>query len=209
MSVDERGKKRRLVGVDVEAIAAPDGAAIIDHLAHGPLHRFADWPNADVPRVAIGLYSVWRGEEFIYIGMAGRASEAVLHAAHQAGRACGLRDRLGSHATGRRSGDQFCVYVADRLVLPELASHQLSAVASGRLSLEHARARLHPAASRLPFLRLSGALRHGAIGDPTAGAPHPAGRKRLRTTAPEPASTARSATAAGGIAVTAITPETT
>ncbi len=114
----------------------PDGAAIIDHLAHGPLHRFADWPNANVPRVAIGLYSVWRDEEFIYIGMAGRASEAVLHSAHEAGRACGLRDRLRSHATGRRSGDQFCIYVADRLVLPELNSDQISAVASGRLSLD-------------------------------------------------------------------------
>jgi hypothetical protein len=28
--------------------------AIIEHLAHGPLHRFADWPNAEVPKVAIG-----------------------------------------------------------------------------------------------------------------------------------------------------------
>ena len=27
----------------------PDDDAIINHLAHGPLHRFADWPNAEVP----------------------------------------------------------------------------------------------------------------------------------------------------------------
>lgn len=30
----------------------------------------------------------------------------------------GIYTRLASHASGRRSGDQFCVYVADRLVLP-------------------------------------------------------------------------------------------
>jgi hypothetical protein len=31
----------------------------------------------------------------------------------------GLRSRLVGHASGRRSGDQFCVYVADLLVLSE------------------------------------------------------------------------------------------
>jgi len=32
----------------------------------------------------------------------------------------GIYTRLQSHASGRRNGDQFCVYVADRLVLTSM-----------------------------------------------------------------------------------------
>ena len=48
----------------------------------------------------------------------------------------GLYSRLSSHAAGRRSGDQFCVYVADRLVLHALSSEQIGEIAAGRLSLD-------------------------------------------------------------------------
>jgi hypothetical protein len=44
------------------AVAMTDDA-IINYLAHGPLHRFADWPNPEVRRVAIGISSIlarWR-----------------------------------------------------------------------------------------------------------------------------------------------------
>lgn len=44
----------------------------------------------------------------------------------------GIYTRLQSHASGRRSGDQFCVYVADRLVLPTLSREDTIAIASGR-----------------------------------------------------------------------------
>ena len=134
-------------------------------LHSGPLHRFADWPNPDVPAVAIGLYAVWRGPEFIYVGMAGRATEAVLTAAHQKGKACGLRDRLRSHASGRRSGDQFCV----------LRRRQIGAVsADARTGRGHCRrhlivrlagAAVHSPASRVSLLRLrSLRSRSAAIG---------------------------------------------
>jgi hypothetical protein len=45
----------------------------------------------------------------------------------------GLWTRLNSHASGRRSGDQFCVYVCDRLVVPTLSASQLQ---EGSLSLD-------------------------------------------------------------------------
>jgi len=45
--------------------------------------------------------------------------------------------RLNSHAIGRRSGDQFCVYVADRLVLPTL-HNRIAEIADGSLSLDKA-----------------------------------------------------------------------
>jgi hypothetical protein len=48
----------------------------------------------------------------------------------------GLWTRLDSHASGRRSGDQFCIYVCDRLVIPTLAPEQIQAVGAGTLSLD-------------------------------------------------------------------------
>ena len=48
----------------------------------------------------------------------------------------GLASRLRSHASGRRSGDQFCVYVADHYVLPELTREQVEAIRDSRLSMD-------------------------------------------------------------------------
>jgi hypothetical protein len=93
-------------------------------LARGALHRFSDWPNETVPKVAAGVYSIWmgRGETLVYVGMSGRsATEEKLAAARTGKKASGLHTRLASHWAGRRSGDQFVVYVADRLVLPPTA----------------------------------------------------------------------------------------
>ena len=43
---------------------------------------------------------------------------------------------MGSHASGRRSGDQFCVYVCDRFVVPHLSVQQQAQVAEGELALD-------------------------------------------------------------------------
>jgi Phage integrase family len=48
----------------------------------------------------------------------------------------GIYTRLQSHASGRRSGDQFCVYVADRLVLLTLSQDDITAIASGRHQMD-------------------------------------------------------------------------
>jgi len=48
----------------------------------------------------------------------------------------GLSDRLHSHASGRRSGDQFCVYVFDRLILRSLSRSDIENAANGTLSLD-------------------------------------------------------------------------
>ncbi|MUK30774.1 hypothetical protein GNP44_11885 [Aliivibrio fischeri] len=48
----------------------------------------------------------------------------------------GLITRLNSHASGRLSGDQFCVYVANRLVIPSLQAIDLPLFASGELKLD-------------------------------------------------------------------------
>jgi ATP adenylyltransferase len=44
--------------------------------------------------------------------------------------------RLQSHASGRRSGDQFCVYVADRLVLPVLSQDDIASIGLGRHQMD-------------------------------------------------------------------------
>lgn len=43
---------------------------------------------------------------------------------------------MESHASGRRSGDQFCIYVADRLLLPRLAAGEIEAIAANTLSVD-------------------------------------------------------------------------
>ena len=48
----------------------------------------------------------------------------------------GLVTRLDSHAKGRLSGDQFNVYVANRLVIPGLEPSRLARFADGSLTLD-------------------------------------------------------------------------
>jgi hypothetical protein len=98
-----------------------------------PRHRFSDWPNSDLPAVAAGVYVVWEGDALVYAGMSGREFEKAVAAAKLK---FGLITRLASHASGRLSGDQFCVYVANRLVIPSISSEMLPKFASGELTLD-------------------------------------------------------------------------
>ena len=65
--------------------------------------------------------------QLAYVGMAGRRAD-------QKG---GLRQRLRQHASGRRSGDQFCVYVCDRFVVPTLTPEEQGQIGQGELSLDN------------------------------------------------------------------------
>ena len=94
-------------------------------------HRFADWPNDDIPAIAAGVYAIWDERTLIYCGMSGREIEKAADKSRY-----GLVTRLQSHASGRLSGDQFCVYVANRLVIPSLTPDQLPRFASGEISLD-------------------------------------------------------------------------
>lgn len=96
-------------------------------------YKFSDWPNLAVPVLAAGVYAIWEGETLVYCGMSGRELEKA-----QSGqrKKYGLITRLASHASGRLSGDQFCVYVANRLVIPSLQAEELSKFASGTLTLD-------------------------------------------------------------------------
>lgn len=79
------------------------------------------------------MYAVWRDTgELVYVGMSGRGMESRV----TTGKRFGLWTRIASHASGRLSGDQFCVYVANRLVVPELRQMELPQFASGELNLD-------------------------------------------------------------------------
>ena len=79
------------------------------------------------------MYAVWDEDRLIYCGMSGREFERAVEGARPK---YGLITRLASHASGRLSGDQFCVYVANRLVVPSLLPEQLAKFATGELTLD-------------------------------------------------------------------------
>ena len=82
-----------------------------------------------MPKTGSLVYTVWdRIGALVYVGMAGR-SGAV------SSKGKGPYGRLESHASGRRSGDQFCIYVCDRFVLPRV-HNQIAEIAAGTLSLD-------------------------------------------------------------------------
>jgi hypothetical protein len=111
---------------EMQMLALQDGAAL----------KFADWPDAGVPRRAAGVYTIWRQEELLYAGMSGRGARAEDFVVGGDGKAVGLWTRLNSHASGRRSGDQFNVYVCDRFVVPVLTLEEQRAIAAGQLLLD-------------------------------------------------------------------------
>ena len=96
------------------------------------LHRFADWPNLNIPDVCAGGYSIYDNEErFIYVGMAGAALDASKIAMKEAaGKSSGLFDRLNSHAGGQRTGDRFNIYIGDLYVLETLTADQIRQIAT-------------------------------------------------------------------------------
>lgn len=102
-------------------------------LETGPIRRFAEWPDPTVPKVTAGVYTIWDGDHFVYVGMAGRA----ITAERTSSKPTGLWDRLRSHADGRRSGNQFCIYVCDRFIVPNLTSDEQARIGAGTLSLDH------------------------------------------------------------------------
>jgi hypothetical protein len=115
-------------------LTMPLPAEIVAELSSGAAHSFADWPDPAVPPFGAGVYTIWNKDgQFIYVGMSGReiTSDTV-----QRNSPCGLYKRLHQHASGRRSGDQFCVYVADRLVLPTLTQDDIAAIGLGRHQLD-------------------------------------------------------------------------
>ena len=99
---------------------------------------FSSWPPSEdaLPAVAAGVYAIWRGDRLFYAGMAGRGLTPTQNSQTVSGRK-GLWQRLEAHRSGRRSGDQFCVYVADYEIVPSLTPEQLQMIRSRKLKIDH------------------------------------------------------------------------
>ena len=109
-----------------------DEQELLDQLENGTLVRFRDW-NPQTERLSekgAGIYTIWNQEgDLMYVGVGGRPSAGAPQ-----GR--GLLGRLKAHASGVRSGNQFCVYVADRLVLPELSRREIVGISERETSFD-------------------------------------------------------------------------
>lgn len=111
---------------------ARDISALAADVTTGARHPFHAFPHEGIPLVACGVYAIWDKEgRFLYAGMAGRALTGYTN--HTCS---GLYDRLRDHSRGRRSGDQFNLYVCDRLIIPTLTSSELLEVEQGVLKLD-------------------------------------------------------------------------
>jgi hypothetical protein len=108
--------------------------AAIPALETGQLYSFANWPNEDIPRVSVGVYTVWLGEQLVYVGYSGRNLRP--HEIKAAKKPKGLVTRLKSHRSGLRNDDQFCLYICDRFIIPEIDTETQQKLASGELLLD-------------------------------------------------------------------------
>ena len=111
---------------------------LIENLRTSKLYRFSDWKDNTIPNICAGVYAVYDSDEnFIYIGMAGeKLNKEKIAAKEKAKKKSGLRDRLGSHATGYRSGDRFNIYIGDLYVLKILTQTDIDNISLGRDSFD-------------------------------------------------------------------------
>ena len=87
-----------------------DLSALFD-FSISPISFFED-PRKHIPNKGSIIYSVWdKKENFIYIGISGLQKSLEKRSP---------LSRMISHASGRRSGDQFCIYIHDFYVIPKL-----------------------------------------------------------------------------------------
>jgi hypothetical protein len=115
------------IGLPLPDAADVEGAAVA--LSTGPMRRFVDWPPSDLDIGRPGVYSIWNNDELVYIGMAWQ--DVNLNQ-----KALGLFGRLRSHASGRRSGDQFNIYICDRYVVPSLGPAEMRQLREGERLLD-------------------------------------------------------------------------
>lgn len=102
----------------------------LSHLWSGEKISFQNQPDDPIPDIAIGVYTIWEGDRFIYVGISGRE----VHKESKT-KVRGLKQRLRAHWRGGLGGDQFAVYVFERITAPQVTREQLDAMGEGTLTL--------------------------------------------------------------------------
>ena len=81
-----------------------------------PTLSFTEDPKIHIPSFGSIVYTVWDNKDkFIYVGIGG-----VGQSPNTPLKKRNPRSRIKQHCSGKRSGDQFCVYVHDNYVVPSL-----------------------------------------------------------------------------------------
>lgn len=100
-------------------------------------YKFKNWnhdkKNKHIPSVAAGVYGIWDKDKLLYCGMSGRDIE---NAKLKNKNNYGLITRLKSHSTGKLGGDQFCVYIANKIIVPSLKIEDLYKFETGEFTLD-------------------------------------------------------------------------
>ena len=79
-----------------------------------PAISFAADCKDHIPEFGSIIYTIWDpDDQFMYVGIGGTGKTQDKRKP---------RSRINQHASGGRSGDQFCIYVHDFFVLPQLIS---------------------------------------------------------------------------------------
>ena len=78
-----------------------------------PLRPYTTSNVSDIPSWGSIIYTVFLDKtEYIYVGIGGLSGKSVTER--------NPRSRIIQHSQGRRSGDQFCIYIQDFFVIPQL-----------------------------------------------------------------------------------------
>ena len=90
-----------------------------------PSVSFSENVRDHIPNKGSLIYTVWdQNDTFLYVGIAGLQKDLAKRSP---------LSRMISHASGVRSGDQFCVYVHDFYVVPKLVETGVYEPAKGLL----------------------------------------------------------------------------
>ena len=77
------------------------------------LRQFSTRNVNEIPSWGSIIYTVFLDKtEYIYVGIGGLSGKSVTQR--------NPRSRIIQHSQGRRSGDQFCIYIQDFFVIPQL-----------------------------------------------------------------------------------------
>ena len=81
-----------------------------------PAISFKDHPRDHIPSFGSIIYTVWdKNDRWIYVGIGG-----VGQSPNTPLKKRNPRSRILQHRSGLRSGDQFCIYVHDYFIVPNL-----------------------------------------------------------------------------------------
>jgi len=103
----------------------------------GASFSFEQNPREIIPAYGSIIYTVWdRDDNWLYVGIGGVGLGAQTPLEKR-----NPRSRIQQHRSGIRSGDQFCIYVHDKYIVPslDLTNYQFNKGALDRLTRDYIR----------------------------------------------------------------------